>query len=95
MTSWQYTVGLKSQPAWMSYLIATVALLWNTGGLVLPLGTILVKPIAVTALGEGVGLVAAAPNLQGVLSSIMIGTPPKHAILKELLNTLARYLSFI
>ena len=56
----------------------------------LPLGVILTKPVAVTPFGDGVGVFAGAPDMHGALSPLILGTPPKHDVLKEILNIVVR-----
>ena len=49
----------------------------------MPLGVILTKPIAVTHMGTGIGVLAADPKKDG-MSPTILGTPEKHAVLEEI-----------
>ncbi|XP_068236059.1 uncharacterized protein [Palaemon carinicauda] len=71
---------------WQKWLAARLAILWNFGGISMPFGTIMTKPLSVDVMGSHNGIIVEGET--GYLDPIVLGTPSHHLVIA----TLAKYL---
>ncbi|XP_037797068.1 uncharacterized protein LOC119592313 [Penaeus monodon] len=79
----------SSWPDWMVWAATRVSLLWAAGGMVLPLGAIMTKPLMVDAHGPKSGLMALTED--GEVDPLLMAMPAHHPILlamaEQLMNS--------
>ncbi|XP_042879526.1 lactosylceramide 4-alpha-galactosyltransferase-like [Penaeus japonicus] len=73
-------------PDWVVWAATRVSLLWAAGGMVLPLGAIMTKPLMVDAHGPKSGLVAEAEG--GGVDALLMAAPAHHPVLLALADQL-------
>ncbi|XP_018016948.1 uncharacterized protein LOC108673609 [Hyalella azteca] len=95
LRSWRYGAGLSTWTSWVSWITASLSLLWSSGGIVIPMGVILTQPLTLSIMNKGEGILMgeagirgdtppawSLPHMGGV-SPLVFGVPPRHPIVSE------------
>lgn len=85
-----YSGGWGGRPAWAIWMASGGALLWKSGGILLPMGVLMTKPIVIESFGNNSGLLVAKNKR---FSPIALGTPPRHPIVDQILKAVVGLLS--
>ncbi|KAG7165046.1 hypothetical protein Hamer_G004804 [Homarus americanus] len=72
----------SSYPNWSVWAAARVALLWAAGGMVVPLGVVMTRPVWVEAAGLGSGILVTGQG--GTMDPVVLSSPAHHPLLSAL-----------